>query len=452
MHVLLLFALLLSDSHSQDTLFELTTTSPNHPEFNRQLEGLYGIHSAIEPKLEKKDLPLYQKVYPLLSEQPDQAIQILNQAVDENSHPSFDFLLGLLTYQKGELQKAHQHFRTCLKKSPNFRRAIRLQSILAFRNSNYPKCLELTLKVIALGGGDAQTYGLLAYTHYTQGHLGSALQAYQMAKVFKPDLLDFKVGEAYCHLQLKNHHQAIGLFDELVSEHPEQSQLWLALANAHLALDQLKEAAVHLEIAKGFHRDHFELHHLLSQIYLKQAIPHLSLKEILTPFNFQRELKPSEVKSILYILKHYLHLQWFEQAKQLTQHLKNKLPQDLPRTLVLSWKLAQANLKLQTNELDGIQALLETILIEQPLNGTALILISKFYSKKSKPDQAIKYLKRAIHIDEVKKEAHLELGQIYTESRDLKNAIQIFEKLYQIQADQNLFDHIQQLKKVYKAQ
>ena len=52
------------------------------------------------------------------------------------------------------------------------------------QRTDYQAAIEPFLKVIELGGSDAQSYGLLAYAYLNQEKYESSLSAYRMARMF----------------------------------------------------------------------------------------------------------------------------------------------------------------------------------------------------------------------------------------------------------------------------
>src|SRR5690606_2516228 len=133
---------------------------------------------------------------PFLREDPRRAITEVERALGSSENPAFRFLLGNLHYEIGEFDRSESELKRAIEAFPDFRRAHRTLGLIHIQNQAFPAAIESWLKVITLGGGDAQSYGLLGYAYLAEKKYRSALSAYRMARMFKPDSIDFRRGEA----------------------------------------------------------------------------------------------------------------------------------------------------------------------------------------------------------------------------------------------------------------
>ena len=207
-------------SFGQAAPFELLDTGPNSASYRDRFMANYGTHSEIEPPMAQTDHPIYEKVFPLLKSNPNAAIAEIQRNLTDETNPAFYFLLGSLQYQTGQLTQAEQSLGKALKNFPDFRRAHRTLGLLYAQQSRHDAALRTWLKVISLGGGDSQSYGLLGYTYLSLEKYHSALKAYEMARMFEPDIIHFPPVYSQCLLNTPPPHRPPPLPPALLQPSP----------------------------------------------------------------------------------------------------------------------------------------------------------------------------------------------------------------------------------------
>ena len=63
------------------SLFRLSDSDPDSPEFRRRFLASHGVNEAIEPKLTLEDRPLQEAILPHLRDNPREAIALVEQAL-----------------------------------------------------------------------------------------------------------------------------------------------------------------------------------------------------------------------------------------------------------------------------------------------------------------------------------------------------------------------------------
>ena len=429
--------------------FQLSNTHPNHPDFERNLLGYYGVNSNIEPEITSKDKPTYEKVIPHLQTDPKLAIDILKERNTAESSAAFDYLLAMLYYQMDDFINTNTWLDKALKKFPNFRRAIRLKAVIHIRQDNYKGCIQEFLKVVKLGGGDSQCFGLLAYSYLNLENYTSALEAYQIATMFNPSSKDFKMGMAQCYQQLNEFKKAIGYYDELIQIMPNNKNLWMAQANAFLAEDRYDDAIANLEIVKSMGLADFQSLTLLSQLHFNNGIETLSssaLNEALTKLNTEEDSK-----EILKILDLYLNHGWFQAIESILNSVSQQMISNLPESEKISWKLARAHFDLNTDRIPQAYQQLKSILSRDPMHGMALMLLGEYYKNQNQLEEAIFQYERAALLEDHQYKAYLALAQLHVQKGDFESALKVLYKAQQIKSSKNLLDYIQQVEKAYRS-
>jgi len=400
--------------------FELSDTGTAAPDFREQFLASYGVNPKIEPEVSQDDRPLYERIEPYLRDNPRQAIRIVEEAIEPDTSAAFHFLLGNLYYQTGQYGQSQRALEQAVKKFPSFRRAYRTLGLIHIQSDRFEPAITAWLKVITLGGGDAQSYGLLAYAYLSQGKYNSALSAYQQARMFKPDSTDFRRGAAQCLVQTAQYKQAAALFDELIAEDPTVADYWLLQANAYLELERYDDAMANLEILAGRGQASLQSQLLLGNLYLRDDNHRLALQ------TYQDALRVHGVAAVddaLRPLEYLINRSLFDEAIAYLETLKSLLPDELKpddRTRLI---VAEAGIALERGEKAKAIEQLKPLVEAQPLAAEALLLLAEAYQRKEDYENAEFYLERVLSIPKQKVEALVALGRLEVRRGDFDAAL-----------------------------
>ncbi|CAA6695438.1 MULTISPECIES: tetratricopeptide repeat protein [unclassified Lentimonas] len=417
--ILICFGLCTQLAFAQSAPFVLSDTGPNSPSYKDRFMANYGVHSEIEPPMAATDRPLYEKVFPLIKTNPRAAIAELNRSMSSNSNPAFFFLLGSLQYQTGQLSQSEQSLSKAIDKFPDFRRAHRTLGLLYAQQSRHDAALRTWLKVISLGGGDAQSYGLLGYTYLSQEKYHSALKAYEMARMFQPDSIDFQRGEAQCLLKTGQADRASTLVEELIKAHPTSSDYWRLQANCLLQLGNHDDAILHLEIANDLGAANAQSHFLLGDLYLRTENSRLAQQHYLAALETPNQ--PS-LTSALRPLEYLIARGLIEEADAYLQLLESTITikSDKEREQIA---LSKADIRMQQGQADQALDLLKQIVERNPINGEALLLIAEIAQANEDLIEAEFQLQRARALPDTQVDALIQLGRLEVDRNDFKAAL-----------------------------
>jgi len=400
--------------------FPLTDSGPAAPDFRERFLGSFGVNAKIEPEITEADRPLYERIEPFLRSDPRRAIREVEAAAGPDANPAFHFLLGNLLYQQNQYGRARRALETAVRKFPDFRRAHRTLGLIHVQNDRFDDAIESWLKVITLGGGDAQSYGLLAYAYLSLEKYESALSAYEMARMFKPDSADFRRGQAQCLLALGRHDRAAALFEELIAENPGTRDYWLLQANAYLELGRYEDAIANLEILKAKGEAGRSGLFLLGDLYLRDDNHRLALQ------SYESAIKVAPVDSVeraLRPLSYLVNRGLFEEAASYLETLREVLPDTLDPSDASRLTVAEAGIELERGAPAAAIDRLEPLVRRDPLNGEALLLLAEAYRRTGTYEEAAFHLQRALSLPEAKAEALVALGRLEVDRGDFEAAL-----------------------------
>ena len=430
----------LSGVHVSAQSFSLSDSGLSSTEFRERFLGSYGVNAAIEPEITQADKPLYEKIVPFLREDLARAAEELKAGMTVDSSPAFDFLLGNLLYQQGNYSEAERALGKAIERFPDFRRAYRTLGFIQVQAERYAESIDTWLKVISLGGGDAQSYGLLAYAYLTLEKYQSALSAYEMGRIFKPDSLDFRRGQAQSLLALGRNKEAVALFDELIAENPESAEFWLLQANVYLEQERYEDAIANLEVLRGTGQATRSALLLLANLHLQNDNHLLALqayREVLEKHGFE------SVENSLRPLEYLVGRGLFPEAASYLGTLQTVLPRKLSEEDTVRLAVARAGLAMEQGDLSDAMELLEPIVTANPLNGGALLLLAEAQRRDQSHEEAEFHIQRALSLPEKKYEALVALGRLKVDQGDFEAALVQLREAELMQSSPSLVRYIE---------
>jgi tetratricopeptide (TPR) repeat protein len=420
--------------------FSLSDSGPAAPDFEARFLGSYGIRSAIEPEISPADRPLYTRVAPFIRDNPERAVQEVRDGMTEESSPAFDFLLGNLLFQLNRYDEAQRALEEAIRRFPDFRRAYRTLGFIQILSEDYAASIKSWLKVISLGGGDAQSYGMLAYAYLTLEKYQSALSAYEKARIFNAESLDFRRGQAQCLFALGRNAEAAALFNELIADHPEITDFWLLQANVYLGQQRFGDAIANLEVLHDQGRADRSALELLANLHLQSGNHQLALRtyqNALSRHGF--DTMESALRPLDYLVRRGL----FPEAASYLETLEQTLPDSLDDGASVRLSIARAGLTMERGELARAIADLEPIVTENPLNGDALLMIAGAHRRQQTYEEAAFYYERAYSLPDYRYDALVGLGRLRVDEGDFKAALDSLREAAAMQSSPSLTRYIE---------
>lgn len=424
--------------------FQLSDSDPNSPEFKARFLASYGVNAKIEPTLSQADQKIFQATLPLLKNNTYQAITMLLSKVNSESNAAFDFLLGNLYYQRDDFAQAEQHLNEAIRKMPDFRRAHRTLALSKIQRQDFKQAARLWKKVIALGGGDAQSFGLLAFSLLSQDHYASAQTAYEQARMFAPESRDFKKGLAHCLIAQSKHLEAIALFDELIEEETDNQSYWLLQANAFIALDQYDDAIANLETASQLGRMTGDSWLLLGNLYLNQEVTQLALDRYLKVLENNENLKRD---SLLKPLNDLINRSATKEARLYFDKLNQTFNrQRTDPYLAKKLDLAEARILQSEGKNREVIRILKAYADENPLDGDILMTLANTYFSQDQIEESEFYYQRAALLPDYQADAYVSLARIQVKAGIFSKAIQYLEQAQSIKPRDPIEKYLDQIK------
>ena len=270
--------------------------------------------------------------------------------------------------------------------------------------------------------------------------ISSALNAYNLAIAMSPKEKDWKLGKIRCLVDLENYDEAAGLIAELISDDPQNYELYMHQANIALARERPLEAMTNLEIVRRMNKGTADSLFLLADIYANKGMYPLAISAYDDAMGLSG--RKEDFAKTRRAMQAFIEFQAFEEAKQLSELVTRRIGSVLEKEQRLELLNLNAELELSLNNSEAAAATLEKIIEEDPMNGRALILLARHAWQKKDYEEADFLYERAENIEEVKAQALLQHGQMKVEQRDYAAAANLIRESLDLNYSPQVADYL----------
>jgi len=446
------------------------------PRFKKSFLGSYGFLSGAEPDVSQEEVETLRDLFPVIERNPSVAIDQLEPKITQDSTAAFDFILGNLYFQKGELGQAETNYEAAIDKFPEFRRAYKNLGLVQVQQGDFKRAIETLSKAMELGEVEGRAYGLLGYSYLSLERYYPAEAAYRQAILMQPETRDWKVGLARALLESERHKEAIALFDTLLKDDPRNADFWMLQSNAYIALDQPMKAAKNLEIVRRLGAADVAGLSLLGDIYMNHEAPELALDAYLAAAD---KASPDNLETLLRAAELFTRTGDHTQASEMIAKLRDEFGERLADDQSLQLLTFEARVARAQGKEEKAVELLKDIVKRDTLNGDALIELANHYADeaenlrskierqtKSSSEAEIEKLKneaaamlskavtryeQAAKIDGFERRAVVAHAQALVRAGDYSDAIPLIERALEIKKDANLSDYLERVQRAAEA-
>ncbi|MCC5835253.1 MAG: tetratricopeptide repeat protein [Opitutales bacterium] len=434
-------------SASVGQIYPLSENTWSNPEFVKRFMGSYGVDTERSPGISSQERDIFNEVSEVIGENPQRAAELLAPKITSESSAALDYTLANIHFQIGNTERAAENYKKAIAKFPNFRRAYMNLGILYIQNGEYEEALPHLLKTIELGGGDGNLFGLVAFAHLNLGRSAQALPAYRMARMFAPYNKDWAMGEIQCLMNMSIFDEAIGLLDELITRHPDDSSLLLLQANAFVGKQDLDRAVANLEMVRSMGAETLSSLGLLADIYMNMNQHELALTIYLDTLEYQ-ELDRNRAFRIAEVLAQVGA--WNE----VTTYI-DSFEERFSDSLTDSEELKLLNLKAEValaedRETEAIE-MLQQVVRRDPLNGSALLLIASYHWRQDDHEEAIIYFERAERVDDTEVEALIQHARMRVSLREFDRAVELLQRAQMLEPRGYVADYLEMVQQAARS-
>lgn len=432
---------------ASDGVYPLTENSWDNPEFKKRFLGSYGFDMEINPKITQSESEILQQVAEFMNTNPDEAIRLLEESLTPEISAAFDYTIGSLYLQSGDLTKAKLNYESAIKKFPNFFRAYQNLGFALVQEGDYEEAKPLLTKAIEVGGGNGTLYGLLGYCFLNTNNSSLALDAYRQALLFQPNSNDWLLGKLNSLLDTGMTSEAIGMLSNLIEKDPSKENFWMMQANAYMNTRVFDSALANLELVSRMEKLSPEGLALLGDLYLNEGLAHLAMDRYETAIAAGK----LPVSKLLRMAQGLALRGSIQESSDLVDTIsKNYAAKLSPKDELVILNI-KASAAMSSGDMAGAAAILEDIVSKDPLNGKALITLGDYYRQIEDTERAMIQYERAAKVEEYEPEALIALARMEVALKDYKSAVTNLKRANALDPKPYLEDYIDRLEAVIKS-
>ncbi|MCA8943665.1 MAG: tetratricopeptide repeat protein [Planctomycetes bacterium] len=419
------------------------------PSFQRRLIESYVSETETEPRFDEDEHEIMLTVMGhVTAEEFDQAEAIVRQHQSPKASAVFDFTLGNILYQRDDFEGAAAAYEIAVQKHPRFRRAWGNLAQIQYTQGKYADAKRALTRVISFGGGDSVNYALLGVCHQKTDDYIAAESAFRMAIMLDPSAVNLRMALAETLFKQGRFEDAVALFEHLIAEEPDRSDLWMLQGEAYAMLNQPLKAAENFEFVDRLGGSTFASLSNLGDIYASQSLFDLSVQSYLRAL----EQKPDgdttrAMRAAQYLSGHGAHAE----MRVLLDGIESICGEHLDlegkkRLLKLKARLAVAE-----GATEERAAELQKVVALDPLDGDALILLGRHYGEAGEVERAIVYFEQAANLEGFEAEASLRHGELLVKQNKFVEALPLLNKSYDLRPREFVKKYIEDIERLARS-
>ncbi|MFY9340872.1 MAG: tetratricopeptide repeat protein, partial [Planctomycetota bacterium] len=301
-------------------------------------------------------------------------------------------------------------------------------------------------RVVELGGGDALTFGLLGFALGSgDDHLG-AESAYRMAVMLDPTTLDWRLGLARSLYRQRRHADTAALCGTMIAQHPDRAELWLLQASAHVGMNELRKAAEGFELVDRLGKATAENLYTLGDIYTNEDLPDLASGAYVRAI--AKEAKPERaLRAAKALAVRGAHPDCKKVVDALDHAQGGKLD-DAAKKDVLRLR---ARIAAATGAGEDEARVLEQIVVLDPLDGEALILLGQYHGRRGEPERAVLQFERAAAIPAFEADAKVRHAQLLVGQGRYADALPLLRRAQVVRPREHVQTFLDQVERTAQA-
>ena len=353
-----------------------------------------------------------------------------------------DHLIGNMHFQKSDFEAAIPHYQTAIAKHSRFLRAHKNLGICLLRTGRETEALPHITRAIELGDHGALSYGQLGFAYARSGNNIAAESAYRMACLLDPETRDWQMGLARSFFDQRRFTDAIALLDVLIEKDPNSVDLWMIQGNAYLRLEQPLKAAENLEIVDELGGSTPDSLNLLADIYVNAALYGVAVDAYVRALELDATVPPNRaVAAAATITRNGA----FSTAETLLDAVERLRAGQFDVDARKEFLKVRAMLAVATEATEAEVEALEEIVALDPLDGDAIILLGRYYTRVEDYVNAEFNFERAAQIEDYEAEAKMRHGQMLVKQKLYQEAVPLLERSLFLKPSDVLEDYLRQV-------
>lgn len=400
-----------------------------------------------EPDMTAEEYAIYEQVQTMLGNNPQFALNLLQNIVGEKTQPSpaFAFILGNTLYAAGQVDEAEKRYREAVDRFPSFVRAWVNLGILYYAAGRHSDAIPCLATAISLGDHHPAILGLLGCCLEREGDTVAAQNAFLQALAGDPRNLDWQEGLLRVYVTTRQHGPAETIVRSLIKAHPSESRYWLTYANILLTANRRPEAVVLLEAARATGAAGPDELTLLGDLYAERGLGAEALAV------YQQVLAQAQPRGEARLLRYARALLASGKAAEAERALEAMAASVSP-AVRSDFLITRSDALAARKDWAGVRRDTEAILATDPLHGGALLRLGRAHLARDDWAQAQLAFEAADRVPESRYHASLELANLDLRQHQYPKAAEHLERALAIERSDAVADLLQQVQALLAAQ
>ena len=244
-----------------------------------------------------------------------------------------DFEKALAAYHAKKIESAYIHLKNALQQTPNNLAAKLLFADVLIEKQFFKEAEEELESALALGADVNLIVKPLCTSLLRRGQFSKVLRRFTDSPLSTEALKEYNLAKASAYIGLNNRAEALGLYQQLLAQYPQDLDVRLGMVSAHITNKQYAEANRLLEPIAYLAKSEGKVSRYLGSLAFEQG----AFDSALMHFSQALKLDGENVLTLRGLINTHLALEQFQQANLMVDRLVKLTPTD-PQA-----KLLQAN-------------------------------------------------------------------------------------------------------------
>ena len=427
------------------TLNQMAAQKWADPAFRDAFLGSYIPLQELEPEFTNEEkIVIRDQLLPILQgNNPMAAIPILQELSRKaDASAGIFFLIGNIYLQNSRTAQAEEAYTAAIKRFPNYRRAWKNLALIYMTTSRGEQALEPISRTIALGEVSGQLYGMMGVAYMNQENYIAAESAFRNALLMEPQDKNWKLNLFQCMMFQERYEESNALLRTLIAAEPNNAEFWKYQANVYVGLERPLEAAEVLEIRDRMGRSDAQSLEMLGSIYFNNQLFDVAYDV----YKRAIETNGARFDSLYNSTNALAAVGRYEEAMDLIARLRDRFSRDIEadKDKRLNLLVLEATCLRALDDMDQASEILEKIVLEDPMNGRALIELGLYYAGLETPDyqKATTMYERAANVTDFAAQAYVEHGKLLVRMRKYQDAVRMLRRAQEIDYRENVQDFL----------
>lgn len=366
-----------------------------------------------------------------INKEPGSAIRQLKSCAAKNKkNGMYDYYIGKIQLDMGQVPKAMESFRTAYARQPDLGQAVSALGILLEEREQHDKSIALYKKYLKKQPNDSSILTRLVQSLFLKERFAEVIPYAERLSDLEPDNLNLKVKLGILYTDAHQYPEAISVFKDLLAAAPDSDKILYYLGAIHQEMNQYQESIEYfneIPSSSGLYTD--------SSVQMANMLSTLAQAEYLS--NEKQQWTPRFLKFVNSKIEEFKNMRvefsviksgFFEGTGQYKEAMETMMVVQDEKNFSTQHKYYLANLYDKEKKFAESTALILGIIEKEPKNAHAWNFLGySLLVRGEQMDKAFEYIQTALKIDPEDGYIRDSLGWYYFKTGNVKKALEELE-------------------------